>query len=217
MILPQSSAGQAIPDNAPVAILHAQGGVWVNGYEAHDSSSIFAGDIIETKPDSSANLTMDGSTVLLAPQSVSKFQGDLLELDHGGVSVTTAKGFKVQVNCLLVTPVLNEWTQYAVTDVNGSVQVTARKLDVNVDHQRGRSKEASESQPSQQRASVHEGEQKSYEESDVCGVAARPATAGQGINPKWIYISAGGGAALLILLFHGGGHPAPPNISQSAP
>jgi hypothetical protein len=183
--------------------------VWVNGYEAHDSSSVFAGDIIETKPDSSANLTMDGSTVLLAPQSVSKFQGDLLELDHGGVSVTTAKGFKVQVNCILVIPVLNEWTQYAVTDVNGTVQVAARKLDVNVDHQRGNSKESSEPQSSQQRASVHEGEQKSYEESDVCGVASRPATAAQGVNPKWIYAGAGGAGLLLLLLIHGGGTKTP--------
>lgn len=215
-ILPLSSTGQALPQGPPVAILHAQGGVWVNGFEAHDSSSVFVGDIIETKPDSSANLTMDGSTVLLAPQSVSKFEGDLLELDHGGVSVTTTKGFKVQVNCILVTPVLNQWTQYAVTDVNGAVQVAARKLDVNVDHQRGRSKDASQPEPPQQRASVHEGEQKSYEESDVCGVASRPTTAGQGINPKWIYVGAGGAAGLLLLLIHGGDHPKP-DISRSAP
>lgn len=201
--------GQTIPEKSPVAILHAQGGVWVNGFEAHDSSSVFVGDIIETKPDSSANLTMDGSTVLLAPQSVSKFQGDLLELDHGGVSVTTAKGFKVQVNCILVIPVLNEWTQYVVTDVNGTVQVAARKLDVNVDHQRENAKEASEPQPSQQRASVHEGEQKGYEESDVCGGASRPTTAGQGVNPKWVYAGAGGAGFLLLLLVHGGGTKTP--------
>lgn len=218
-ILPVSSVAQTIPDKPPVAILHAQGGVWVNGYEAHDSSSVFVGDVIETKPDASANLTMDGSTVLLAPQSVSKFEGDLLELDHGGVSVTTSKGFKVQVNCIVVVPVLNEWTQYSVTDINGAVEVAARKLDVNVDHQRGRSKDVAEPQPSQTRASVHEGEQKSYEESDVCGAGSRPTTAGQGINPKWIYVGgAGGGAALLIwLLFHGGDHPKPPDISPSAP
>ena len=209
-ILPLSSLGQELPDKSPSgAILHAQGGVWLNGYEARDSSSVFPGDMIETKPGSSANLTLDGSTVLIAPESVSKFQGDLLELDHGGVSVTTSRGFKVRVNCILVVPALNDWTQYVVTDLNGTVQVAARKLDVNVNHERGRSKEAPEPQPSQQQVSVHEGEQKSYDESNVCGVAAHPTTAAQGVSPKWIYAGGAGGALLLLLLVHGGGGKTP--------
>jgi hypothetical protein len=216
VILPLSSAGQALPEKAAAAILHTQGGVWVNGYEAHDSSSVFAGDIIETKPDSFANLTLDGSTVLIAPQSVSTFQGDLLELDHGGVSVTTSKGFRVRVNCILVVPVLSQWTQYAVTDVNGSVQVAARKLDVNIEHERGRSKVAPEPQSPQQQASVHEGEEKSYDESAVCGPAARPTTAAQGVSPKWIVAGAGGAGLLVLLLIHGGDNNPKP-VSPWAP
>jgi hypothetical protein len=208
-ILPLASLGQALPEKSGGAILHTQGGVWVNGYEAHDSSAVFPGDIVETKSDSSANLSLDGATVLIAPESVSKFQGDLLELDHGGVVVSTSKGFKVRVNCILVVPVLNEWTQYVVTDVNGTVQVAARKLDVNVDHERGRGKEAPEAQPSQQRSSVHEGEEKSYEESKVCGPPARPTSAMQGISPKWI--AAGGAVAgiLIWLLINRGGTTTP--------
>jgi hypothetical protein len=201
--------GQALPEKPGGAILHTQGGVWVNGYEAHDSSAVFPGDVIETKPDSSANLSLDGSTVLIAPESVSKFQADLLELDHGGVSVVTSKGFKVRVNCILVVPVLNEWTQYVVTDVNRTVQVAARKLDVNVEHERGHGKEAPEPQPSQQRASVHEGEQKSYEETEVCGPAARPASALAGISPKWIAAGAAGAGILIWLLIHGGNPKTP--------
>jgi ribosomal 50S subunit-recycling heat shock protein len=207
--------GQALPEKPGGAILHTQGGVWVNGYEAHDSSAVFPGDVIETKPDSSANLSLDGSTVLIAPESVSKFQEDLLELDHGGVSVVTSKSFKVRVNCILVIPVLNEWTQYVVTDVNRTVQVAARKLDVNVEHERGHGKEAPEPQPSQQRASVHEGEQKSYDESEVCGPAARPASALAGISPKWIAAGAAGAGILIWLLIHGGNPKTP--ASPAAP
>ena len=207
--------GQALPEKSGGAILHTQGGVWVNGYEAHDSSAVFPGDIIETKAGSSANLSLDGSTVLIAPESVSKFQGDLLELDHGGVSVVSSNSFKVRVNCMLVVPVLNDWTQYVVTDVNRTVQVAARKLDVNVDHERGRGKESPEPQPSQQRASVHEGEQKSYDESEVCGPAARPASALEGISPKWIAAGAAGAGILIWLLIHGG-NPKP-QISPAAP
>ena len=66
--------------------------------------------------DSSATLSLDGSTVLIQPESVAKLQDDLLVLDHGSVSVGTSKSFKVRVNCLTVVPVLNEWTQYEVTD-----------------------------------------------------------------------------------------------------
>jgi ribosomal 50S subunit-recycling heat shock protein len=207
--------GQALPEKPGGAILHTQGGVWVNGYEAHDSSAVFPGDVIETKPDSSANLSLDGSTVLIAPESVSKFQADLLELDHGGVSVVTSKSFKVRVNCILVVPVLNDWTQYVVTNLNGTVQVAARKLDVNVEHERGRGKDVPESQPSQQQASVHEGEQKNYVESEVCGPAARPTSALAGVSPKWIAAGAAGAGILIWLLIHGG-NPKP-QISPATP
>ncbi len=207
--------GQALPEQPGGAILHTQGGVWVNGYEAHDSSAVFPGDVVETKPDSSANLSLDGSTVLIAPESVSKFQADLLELDHGGVSVVTSKSFKVRVNCILVVPVRNDWTEYVVTDLNGTVQVAARKLDVNVEHERGHGKEAPESQPSQESASVHEGEQKSYEESKVCGPGARPTSSWGGISPKWIAAGAAGAGILIWLLIHGG-NPKP-QISPAAP
>lgn len=214
-ILPLTSLAQALPEKSSGAILHTQGGVWVNGYEAHDSSAVFAGDVVETKSGATANLSLEGSTVLIAPESVTKFQGDLLELDHGGVSVTTSRSFRVRVNCVLVVPVQNEWTEYAVTSLTPTLQVEARKLDVNVEHDRGRSKDAAPNEKTEG-ASVHQGEQKSYNETDICG-AARPASPASGISPKWIVVGAGGGAALLLLIFiHGGGNPKTP-ASPSAP
>lgn len=215
-VLPLTCSAQVLPEKSGGAILHTDGvGVWVNGYEAHDSSAIFAGDVVETKPGATANLTLEGSTVLIAPESVSKFQGDLLELDHGGVSVTTSHSFKVKVNCILVVPVLNEWTQYAVSDLNGTVQVEARKLDVNVEHERGRQTKEAQPNDASQPASVHEGEQKSYNETDVCGLPARPTSSFPGISPKWIAAGAAGAGLLIILLIHGGGNK--PQASPSAP
>lgn len=212
----QSLLGQDLPAHAGGAILHAQGGVWVNGNEARDSSAVFPGDVIETKPGASADLTIDGSTILLAPESVAKFQGDYLELDHGGVSVTTSRGFRVKVNCIDVTPVLNnDWTEYVVTDLSGTVQVNARKRDVNVQHERGRGKEVPEKDESQ-RASVHEGQQNSYDDSEICGAAAPPngASNSLGISPKWIAAGAGGAGVLIWLLIHGGGGKTPISASQ---
>lgn len=204
--------GQVVSDKPPAAILHSEGGVWVNGYEAHDSSAVFPGDVIETKTGSPANLSLEGSTILIAPESVSKFQGDLLELDHGGVSVTTSRTFKVRVNCILVVPILNQWTQYVVTDLNGTVQVAARKLDVNVERRQGQG--TPEPQPSEERASVHEGEEKNYDEAEICG-STRPTTAAKGISPKWIAGGAAGAGILIWLLIHGGGGKTP--VSPSTP
>lgn len=219
MILPSSIASQSVSEQSASAILHTDGGVWVNGYEAHDSSAIFPGDLVETKPNASANLVMDGSTVLLAPETVGKFQGDLFELNHGVVSVATTKSFKVRVNCIRVVPALNEWTQYVVSDLNGSVQVSAKKLDVSVEREQGRGKPPVEGDTSQH-ASVHEGEQKSYDESEICGAPPQPTSAGSGISPKWIAAGGGGGAGLLLcLVLHcfGGSTPAKPAVSPYTP
>ena len=215
-VLPLTSAAQALPEKSGGAILHTEGaGVWVNGYEAHDSSAVFAGDVIETKPGATANLSLEGSTVLIAPESLGKFQGDLLELDHGAVSVSTSRGFKVRVNCIRVVPVLNEWTQYAVTDLDRTVQVEARKLDVNVEHERAHEAKDAQADDASRRASVHEGEQKNYDETEVCGAPARPTSSFPGISPKWIAAGAAGAGLLIILLLHGG-NPKP-QVSPSAP
>jgi len=198
--VPPSLLGQT-----PSAILHSQGGVWVNGYEARDSSAVFTGDLLETKPGFSASLTLEGSTVLLQPESVAKLQENMLVLDHGSVSVTTSKSFKVRVDCLTVVPTSDAWTQYDVTDVNRIVQVVARKNDVYVQREaavRGPSPETAASQE----GTVHEGEQHNYDESELCGAPGRPSGAGPALNSKWII--AGGGAAgvgiLLCVLLCGG-------------
>jgi hypothetical protein len=197
--VPPSLLGQA-----PSAILHTQGGVWVNGYEAQDSSAIFAGDLLETKPSFSAALNLEGSSVLLQPETVAKFQADMLVLDHGSVSVGTSTSFKVRVNCITVVPVLNEWTQYDVTNLNGTIQVAARKRDVNVEIELSRRRRSSEPEASYG-AIVHEGEQHSYDQSDVCGAPSQPTGAGSALNPKWIAAGAGGTGVLIWIIIHGGG------------
>jgi hypothetical protein len=217
VILPSSITGQSVPEQAASAILHTDGGVWVNGYEAHDSSAIFPGDLVETKPNASANLVLDGSTVLLAPETVGKFQGDSFELDHGVVSVVTTKSFRVHVNCIRVVPAANEWTQYVVSDLNGSVQVSAKKLDVTVRHEPGVGKPTVEGAASQG-DTVHEGEQKTFDESEICGARSQPTSAASGISPKWIAAGGGGAGLLICLVLHCfGGSPTKTAVSQSTP
>lgn len=209
LIVPQSLLSQEA-----TAILHTQGQVLVNGNEPRDSSAVFAGDLLETRPESTAELTLNGSTVLIAPESVAKFQNDFLELDHGSVSVGTSKSFQVHVNCIKVIPVLSEWTQYVVTDLNRNVQVAAHKDDVNVEHEIGQCKAAPHGETSQ-RASVHEGQENSYDETELCGAPAGPTGASSGVSPKWIAAgAAAGGGILILLLLHGSGSKSPMSASQ---
>jgi hypothetical protein len=202
---------------APSAIVHTQGGVWVNGYEARDASAVFSGDVIETKPDFSATLNLEGSSLLIQPESVVKFQGDAVDLDHGSVSVETSRSFKILVRCITVIPVANEWTQYDVVDVNGSLQVSARTKDVNVKWEHAVPKDSGGNigdPPGEQQASVHQGEQKKYDVSQLCGVPLRPNPVALP-NPKWIAAGAAGAGLLIWVLVHGGGGQTP--VSASTP
>jgi ribosomal 50S subunit-recycling heat shock protein len=207
--IPLSLLGQT-----PSAILHTQGGVWVNGYEARDSSAVFTGDLVETKPGFSASLSLEGSTVLIQPESVAKLQDNMLVLDHGGVSVTTSRSYKVRVNCLTVVPVSNDWTQYDVADVNATAQVAARKGDVYVERETDHRKPAPETAAPSREGTVHEGEQRSYDESELCGAPPRPTGAGPALNSKWI-IAGAAGIGILVCVF--ACRPGPGPISASKP
>lgn len=207
--VPLSLLGQT-----PSAILHTQGGVWVNGYEARDSSAIFPGDLLETKPGFSASLNLEGSKVLVQPESVAKLQDNMLVLDHGGVSVTTSRSFKVRVNCLTVVPVSDEWTQYDVANLNGTIQVAARKSDVYVEREMNHRKPAPETAAPSREGTVHEGEQRSYDESEMCGAPPRPTGAGPALNSKWIIAGAAGIGILVCVLAC---RPGPGPVSPDSP
>jgi hypothetical protein len=188
------------------AVLRSKGGVWVNGAEVADSTSVFPGDLIETKPGSVANLDAEGSSVLIQPQTIVKFQGNYLALDHGSVAVGTSTSLSVHVNCLRVVPISNDRTQYEVADVSGRVEVAARKLDVNITQSGGVHKTSGEKSSSGQSATVREGQHASSEESQACGAALPQNPENRPFNPKWIEIGGGavaGGVVLCLLLCKG--------------
>jgi len=203
------------------AILHTQGGVWVNGLEAADSSAVFPGDLLETRPGFSATLTYDGSTVSLQPETIVKVEDNLLVLDHGSLLVGTITGMRVRVHCIKVIPVSpTDWTQYEVTDVNGSVQVAAHKKDVRIEIEGSHQKTPGVTGPSGGAGTheggtvVHEGEQVTRRETELCGAPFRPTTAGTILNPKVIGATAVGGGLLICLLAHcfgGGSGPVSPS------
>jgi hypothetical protein len=199
------------------AIVHGQGGVWVNGAEVADSTSVFAGDVVETKPGFVANLDAEGSSVLIQGESIVKFQGNFLTLEHGRVSVGTSASMSVHVNCIQVEPVSRDRTEYDVADLSGKVQVAANKGDVNITQGRALRNSSAESNSSPS-ATVHERQQATRDESTACGAAApRTGGASSGLNTKWLAIGGGTGAGVLVLCLLLCRGSTPSSVSPSQP
>lgn len=118
-------------------MLYANGSAWVNGSTIPKSAPVFAGDLVQTQPDSSVHISSTGSSVMVLADSLVKFEGPAVELQHGAVRVTTSKGLATRAGEVTVKPAGNTWTEFQVTDVDGTVQIAANKGDVTIQDQQG--------------------------------------------------------------------------------
>lgn len=118
--------------DAGAAMLYAKGEAWINGTAVPHSSAVFPGDLVQTKPNSVVNINAAGSNVMVLSDSMVKFEGNALSVEHGSVTVATSKGMATHVGEVTVSPASAKWTEFEVTDVNGSVQIMARKGDVTI-------------------------------------------------------------------------------------
>jgi hypothetical protein len=178
VILPTSLMAQ----NSARAMLHDDGGVWLNGNPAPNSSAIFLHDLVQTQKGNWAKIDADGSTVTVQPETIVQFEGDELVLDHGSLQLNTSRGMKVRVNCITVIPLTQDWNRYDVTDVDGRVMVVAHQNDVRIHYQGAATRLSKQARSSD--VTVHQGEQVTREER--CGAPARPAEAtGTTLNSIW--------------------------------
>lgn len=121
-----------IAADSGAAMLYSKGQAWLNGAAVPSSSAIFPGDLVQTRPDSVANINASGSKVMILSDSMVKFDGNAVSVEHGRVLVTTSKGMATRAGDVTVAPTANTWTEFEVTDVNGTVQIVARKGDVSI-------------------------------------------------------------------------------------
>jgi hypothetical protein len=119
------------------AMLYTNGAAWLNGSEVPKSAAVFAGDMLQTRPDSTASIQSNGSSVMVLADSLVKFQGLAVELEHGAVRVTTSRGLAARAGDVTVKPASNTWTEFQVTDVDGRVQIAANKGDLTVQDDKG--------------------------------------------------------------------------------
>src|SRR5271156_643327 len=119
------------------AMLYTNGSAWLNGSEGPKSAAVFSGDMLQTRQDSTASIQSKGSSVMVLADSLVKFEGPAVELEHGAVRVTTSLGLEARAGEVTVKPVNNSWTEFQVTDVDGRVQIAANKGDVSVQDAQG--------------------------------------------------------------------------------
>jgi hypothetical protein len=119
------------------AMLYTNGAAWLNGSEVPKSAAVFSGDMLQTRPDSTASIQSNGSSVMVLADSLVKFEGPAVELEHGAVRVTTSRGLAARVGEVTVKPAANAWTEFQVTDVDGRVQIAANKGDLTVQDDKG--------------------------------------------------------------------------------
>ena len=95
-------------------------------------SAVFPGDLVQTKTDSVANINAAGSNVIILSDSLVKFEGAAVSIEHGSVTVATSKGMTTRAGEVTISPASNALTEFDVSDLNGTVQIVARKGDLSV-------------------------------------------------------------------------------------
>ena len=172
------------------AMLYSHGTAMLNGNSIARSSAIFSGDSVQTDADSAANINASGSIVLVLNDSLVKYQGNAVELEHGGVTISTSKLLATRAGDVTVSPAASVWTEFEVRDVDGTVQIAARKGDLTISDDTGTTTLA-QGQETTRDDSQSQGDNKKKKKKR--GAGAVPGAHGGFLSSPWA-IGIGGGA-----------------------
>jgi ferric-dicitrate binding protein FerR (iron transport regulator) len=115
------------------AVLHTTGSASVNGTAVSHSSAIFPGDVLQTGTSSQANINASGASVTVAENSSLRFEDAGVSIVEGLINIVTSRrDLATTAGIVKVTPASDTWTEFEISRRNGSVQITARKGDINV-------------------------------------------------------------------------------------
>ena len=129
--------GALFAADQPAAMLYSHGSALLNGNTIPRSSAIFPGDLVQTTKDSVANINATGSTVLVLNNSIVQYEGSAVTLEHGGVTVSTSKSLATRAEDVTISPAASVLTEFEVKDVDGKVQILARKGDLTIRDESG--------------------------------------------------------------------------------
>jgi len=186
----------------PAAMLYSHGTSLLNGDTIARSSAIFSGDLVQTTADSAANINAAGSIVLVLNDSLVKYQGNVVELEHGRVTISTSKLLATRAGDVTVSPAASVWTEFEVRDVDGTVQIAARTGDLTISDDTGTSTLAQGQQTTRDESQPQDENQKKKKKRAAGGAAAPGAGAGALSSPVAIAIAGGSivGGAVYVLV-----------------
>jgi hypothetical protein len=128
VVFPALMSAADLPD----AMLYTHGTALLNGTSVARSSAVFPGDLVQTVAGSAANINASGSIVLILNDSLVEYEGSTVKLEHGGVNVSTSKLLATRAGDITVSPAAGVWTEFEVRDVDGKVEIAARKGDLTI-------------------------------------------------------------------------------------
>jgi hypothetical protein len=196
LILP----GSLMAADSGTAMLYADGAAWLNGSQVPKSSAIFSGDLVQTRSDSAASIHAPGSSVTVLGESLVQFEGASLKVEHGGVAVSTSKAMATTAGDVRVTPASNEWTEFNVTDTDGTVRIMARKGDLKITDDQGTTTLQQGQDTTRDEQSDQTDNSKKKNKNKKQGVGAAPA-AGGGLLDSPIAVGIGGGAIIGLTIW----------------
>ncbi len=172
---------------APGAVLQASGKVQVNGVGSRKTTTLFSGDSVQTDAHSVANISASGSSVFVNPNASVKFLGNEVEVDEGGVTITTSVGMTAKADALTIapTPGGQKQAKFEVGENEDSVVVAALQGNVAVSD-------------GQETSTTQEGQETTHKKKRKGGGAAPAAT--RWISVKNVAIVTGAVIGTAILL-----------------
>jgi hypothetical protein len=183
------------------AMLYTNGDAWVNGsHLPHPSSAIFAGDLVQTRSDSVANINETGSSIRVLSDSLVKFDFASVRLEHGAVSVATSRGVAAIAGDVKVTPASDHWTEFKVIDVDGTVHIAALKGDLTINNGKETSTLAQGQETTRDESSA-DNDSQSRKKNRKRAAGANPGAEGGILNSpiaKGVGVGVAGGLALWI-------------------
>jgi hypothetical protein len=206
--------GSMFAADSNAAMLYTNGAAWVNGaHVLRSSSAIFSGDLLQTRSDSVANINVPGSTITVLSDSLVQFEGASVMIEHGGVTVSTSRGIATTAGDVKVTPATYAWTEFNVTDVDGTVRIAARKGDLTVNDGRETFTVAQGQEKTVDDSSGDNDNTKGKKKNKKRASGATPA-AGGGILSSPVAVGVGGAAIIGITtwVLVKGDNPASPSV-----
>jgi hypothetical protein len=206
--------GSMFAADSNAAMLYTNGAAWVNGaHVLRSSSAIFSGDLLQTRSDSVANINVPGSTITVLSDSLVQFEGASVMVEHGGVTVSTSRGIATTAGDVKVTPATYAWTEFNVTDVDGTVRIAARKGDLTVNDGKETFTVAQGQEKTVDDSSGDNDNTKGKKKNKKRASGATPA-AGGGILSSPIAVGVGGAAIIGITtwVLVKGDNPASPSV-----